>query len=84
MVIVPSATPQFVGSVDATLVICGAVGEAKMIGLSDANEKQVASVFLIATLYVPAAKPLNVFDDCQLVPPSIEYSKVPPVAVITI
>ncbi len=30
--------------------------------------------FLTNTLYVPAAKPLNVGDEDQFVPPSMEYS----------
>jgi hypothetical protein len=36
--------------------------------------------------YVPPAKPLNTFDACQFMPPSIEYCNgaVPPVAVIVI
>jgi len=42
----------------------------------------------LATLiwYVPPVKPLNTFDACQFVPPSIEYCNgaVPPVAVIVI
>jgi hypothetical protein len=41
-------------------------------------------VFLTKTLYVPGASPLNTFDACQLVLPSIEYSKLAPVAVIVI
>ena len=84
MVIEPSATLQSVGSVKATFVIEGALGTLKMIELPEYGVLQEPSVFLTNTLYVPAPNPENVLDTCQFVPPSIEYSRVTPVAVMTI
>ena len=73
-VIVPSATLQSVGFADATFVIVGAFGAVKITGLEVYNTSQVPSLFLTDTLYVPALNPPNVFDACQLIPPSIENS----------
>ena len=65
-------------------IILGAVGEDKITGFEVYNTSQVASVFLTEILYVPLAKPVNEFDDCQFNPPSIEYSIDVPVAVTVI
>ena len=79
MVIVPSSTLHSVGSVETTFRICGAAGAPIIIGLSVEGVSQLPSVFLAMTLYVPAARFENVFEICQLIPPSMEYSKLVPV-----
>ena len=84
IVIVPSKAPQSVGSLEETFVILGALGTVKMTGLFAYNTSQEPSVFLTDMLNVPAPKLLKIFDTCQLMPPSIEYSNVVPVAVIVI
>ena len=83
-VIVPSTSPQLVGLVEATFVMLGADGDVRMIGLFASGVSQEPSVFLTNTLYVPSPRLEKVFEDCQLMPPSIEYSMLAPVAVITI
>ena len=83
-VIVPSATPQSVGSVNAIFVMLGAFGAFKMTGLLMYGVLHVPSVFLVMILYVPAPKFVKLLPICQFVPPSIEYSKLTPVAVIVI
>ena len=80
IVTAPSFIPQSVGSVKLTLVIVGVFGASIVIGLSVDNTVQVPAVLRTATLYTPEPKLLNVLDDCQLRPPSIEYSNVAPVA----
>ena len=85
IVIVPSSTPQSVGSLLVTLTIDGAFGAVKTTGLFTSNVKQVPSIFLTATLYVPAARLVKLADKDQFSPPSIEYSIIPtPEAVIVI
>jgi hypothetical protein len=75
-----------VGSDEATFVIEGAFGATKTTGLVVFATSQVPVLFLTNILYVPADKPLNTFETCQFVPPSIEYSAVelPAVAVTVI
>jgi hypothetical protein len=50
MMIEPSATPQSVGLVEATFVICGPAGASKITGLPASNTVQVPSTFLTAIL----------------------------------
>ena len=83
-VIVPSATPQSVGLVEATFVMEGAFGISNMTGLLISGVLQEPSVFLTNTLNVPAPKPVKFGLNCQFVPPSMLYSSDVPVAVMTI
>ena len=75
IVIVPSSTPQFVGSVLATLSITGGIGATRISSVSVTS--QVPSMFLTLILYVPAIKPVNVPDCDQEAPSLIEYSTAP-------
>ena len=83
-VIVPSATPQSVGSVEVTLVMLGAFGTSRITGLFVHGVLQEPSVFLTNTLNVPAPNPVKFGLNCQFVPPSMLYSNVAPVAVMRI
>ena len=56
-VIVPSVTPQFVGSVEATVEIVGNTGAVIITSASVVT--QVPSIFLTLIWYVPADKPVN-------------------------
>ena len=84
MSIVPSAKPQSVGCVEATFVIEGALGTVNSTGLEVWAVTQLPSIFLTKMLNVPAPSPVKLPLSCQFVPPSIEYSNVAPVAVMTI
>ena len=67
-------------------MIEGAAGVTSMTGLFGLITTQVPLVFLTATLYVPAANPVNEPFVTQFNPPLIEYcvGPVPPVAEIVI
>ena len=82
--IVPSSTPQLVGSVLTILSIEGAEGGVNVIGLSAEGVSQVPPTFLTITLYVPPGRLEKLPFNCQFKPPSIEYSKLVPVAETTI
>ena len=73
MVIVPSFTPHSVGFVPTAFVMVGWTGAVKTCGVPKTS--QVSSEFLTTILYVPAARPLKVFEFCQdpAAPPLIEY-----------
>ena len=78
IVIVPSSTPHSVGCVSSIEVIDGADAELIITGLFAQAVKHEPSVFLTKILYVPSPRPLKVLDACQLIPPSIENSMLPP------
>ena len=68
----PSIKPQLDGLVGATFVITGCTLSINIT--FGADTIQVPSAFLTRIWYVPPARPVNVFDNCQLTPPLIEYS----------
>ena len=87
MVIVPSATPQSVGSEEATLVMVGVTGSTRFTIAPVTS--QDSSAFLTIILYglLLPSSPVNEPPFCtQFRPPSMLYSNgaVPPLAVIVI
>jgi hypothetical protein len=84
MVIVPSNTPQLLGSVPTTAVITGATGATNVTVGKVVGQEPPALVTI--TLYVPPARLVNELLAWNVAPPSIEYlnGAVPPVAEIVI
>ncbi len=70
MVMVPSVSPQSVGSVKVTSVISGEFGATKVIWLMCCT-KHVPSSFLTWIVYVSGANPVNNGLELQVKPPSI-------------
>ena len=79
-VIVPSLTPQSVGSVLEVAVTVGAFGASSITGLLGSVTSQVPSWFLTNTVYEPAGRLLKLLEFCQFAPPLMEYSRLEPVA----
>ena len=73
MVIVPSAKPQSLGSVNDVLAITGATLSVNVITVPPVT--QVLSAFLTKIVYVPPLKPVKLpLLANQLLPLSLEYS----------
>lgn len=80
----PLVESQSVGLALFTSTILGADGAANTTGLRLYAVTQEPSVLRTLMLYVPEFRLVNTPDGCQLLPPLMEYSTVPPVAAIVI
>ena len=64
------------------LVNASAAGAVIVVGIADETQLLASFIFI---WYVPAAKPVNTFDACQVLPLSFEYCFVPvPPAAVTV
>ena len=82
MVIVPLFEPQSSGSIISSELICGAAGATRL-------SISVSWQFIVPTTLTmrsksPAGRSRNILLSCQVFPPSMEYSRFVPVAIIVI